>query len=126
MGNPHVKLIGLYIVEENLDVTLVELLIDKKANEINLNEFTQEMENETRLNWQAPFDEKYLDISGKTIIGDCVNSPQTSSDITRLTFFIYFLDTAKPLLTPFGKMQLIQRKEAPLRIKNIIFFENAE
>ena len=41
-----------------------------KANEIYLSEFTQEIENESRLNWQAPFAEKYLDLEGEIITGD--------------------------------------------------------
>ncbi|WP_177766294.1 hypothetical protein [Flavobacterium sp. I3-2] len=41
-----VNLIGLYSVDKNPDVTLVELLINKKASEIEIGEFTQQIENQ--------------------------------------------------------------------------------
>lgn len=121
-----VKLIGLYSVEENPDVTLVELLIDKKANEIDIGEFTQEIENEPRLNWQVPFAEKYLDEGGNTIIGDDIDLPEKLTETTRLTFFFYFLDTNKSLITPFGQLQLTQKSTQPKRIKDLIVFEDPE
>lgn len=126
MNDTPVKLIGLYSVDENPDVTLVELSIDKKANEIDIGEFTQEIENEPRLNWQVPFAEKYLDKDGNTIIGDDIDLPALITDTTRLTFFFYFLDTTKPLMTPFGQLTLTQKKEQPKRIKDLIVFEDPE
>jgi len=122
-----VKLVGLYHVTENTDVTLVELIINKKANEFGIGEFTQEIEGQPRSNWQAPFGEKYLDVDGNTIIGDDhMNLPKSPADTTRLAFFIYFLDTTKPLETPFGKLQLEQKSEQPKRIKDLIVFEDPE
>jgi hypothetical protein len=126
MQDSPVKLIGLYSVNENPDVTLVELSIDKKPNEIDIGEFTQEIENEPRLNWQAPFAEKYLDKEGETIIGDDMELPDLPTDTTRLTFFFYFLDTTKPLMTPFGQLDLMQKREPPKRIKDLIAFEDPE
>ena len=126
MHDTPVKLIGLYSVNENPDVTLVELIIDKKANEIDIGEFTQEIENEPRLNWQAPFAEKYLDKDGSTIIGDDIDLPDVLTETTRLTFFFYFLDTTKPVMTPFGQLQLTQKSIQPKRIKDLIVFEDPE
>lgn len=126
MQDTLVKLIGLYSVSENPDVTLLELVINKKANEIDIAEFTQEIENEPRLNWQAPFGEKYLSIDGEIIIGDDFYLPEFLTNTTRLTFFLYFLDLQKPLMTPFGKLQLTQKQEQPNRIKNLITFESPE
>jgi hypothetical protein len=84
------------------------------------------MENEPRLNWQVPFGEKYLDQDGMTIIGDDMELPDLLTDTTRLTFFFYFLDTTKPLMTPFGQIDLMQKREPPKRIKDLIAFEGPE
>ena len=121
-----VELVGLYQVEKHPDKTLVELLIGQKANEIDLVQFTQEMKKTPRENWQAPFGEKYLDIEGKEVIGDDIDMPTVLTDTTRLTFFIYFLDLQKPLLTPYGELQLVEKTEPPQRIKDIIAFEDPE
>jgi len=126
MNDLLVKLIGLYSVDENPDVTLVELMISRKADEIQIGEFTQEIQNEPPLNWQAPFAEKYLSLDGEKIIGDDFDLPEILTDTTRLTFFIYFLDPSKPLLTPFGPLQLTQKQVQPKRIKDLIMFEDPE
>ena len=126
MQNFPVKLIGLYSVDENSDVTLVELVINKKADEFDLGEFTQEIEHQPRFNWQAPFAEKYLSLDGETIIGDDFDQPEFLTDNTRLTFFFYFLDPSKPLVTPFGQLQLTQKQEQPERIRRLIKFEDPE
>jgi hypothetical protein len=126
MQNSPVKLIGLYSVDENPDVTLVELIVNKKADEFDIDEFTQEIEDQPRLNWQAPFAEKYLSLDGETIIGDDIDLPEYPTATTRLTFFFYFLDPSKPLMTPFGKLHLIEKQEQPKRIKGLIKLENHE
>ena len=126
MENFPVKLLGLYTVEENPDITLVELVIDKKADEFDLGEFSQEIQHQPRLNWQAPFAEKYLSLDGEAIFGDDISPPEFLTDNTRLAFFIYFLDPSKPLMTPFGPLQLTQKQEQPKRIKSLIKFEDPE
>ena len=126
MQDSPAKLIGLYSVGENPDVTLVELIINKKADEFNVGEFTQEVDHQPRLNWQAPFAERYLSLDGETIIGDDIDLPEFLTDTTRLTFFFYFLDPSKPLITPFGQLQLTQKQEQPKRIKGLIKFEDPE
>ena len=121
-----VKLIGVYSVDENPDISLVELNIAKDVNEIDFFEFTQEVENEPRLNWQVPFGEVYLDPTGEKVIGDEINLPKGISGNTRLAFFIYYLDVNKPMLTPFGKIILFEKIEAPNRIKAAIKFIDPE
>ena len=126
MHSSPIVLIGHYFVSEDTDASLIELIIEKKANEINVGEFTQEIKNTPRKNWQAPFAEKYLDADGKSILGDDLDLPKVLTDTTRIIFFIYFLATDKPLVTPFGDLQLTQKIEAPKRVKEIILFENPE
>lgn len=126
MKNFPVKLIGLYSVDENPEASLLELLINRRADQINIEEFTQEIQNEPRNSWQAPFGEKYLSLDGETIIGDDFDLPKFFTDTTRITFFIYFLNPAKPLLTPFGQLLLTKIQAQPQRIKDLIKFEDPE
>jgi len=124
MNQNFVNLIGLYSVDENPDVTLVELLINKKASEIEIGEFTQQIENQPKMNWQAPFFEKYLNLEGTKIIGDEYNLPKETNETTRLTFFIYFLDLNKSLLTPFGPLE--EKVNQPKRVTELIRFKDPE
>ena len=126
MTQSSIQLIGHYYVNDNPDVSLIELIIDRKADEIDLLEFTQEIDNEPRSNWQAPFDEKYLDPDGNTIIGDDLVLPTHLSSNTRMTFYMYFLDESKSLLTPFGRLQLPKKISQPSRIKDLLNFEDPE
>lgn len=123
---PTVKLIGLYIVKQDPDVTLVELSIDEKATKIDIGKFTQKIKGVPKLDWQAPIQEKYLDKKGEKVIGDDFDLPKRIGITTRLTFFIYFLDTSKPLVTPYGHLALIEKSKMPKRLKGIIKFEDPE
>lgn len=126
MNDSVVKFIGLYSVPNNPDVTLIELIINKKADAFDLIEFTQEAKNLPRSSWQVPFSEKYLSLDGESIIGDDFKLPKSLTDVTRLTFFIYFLDSSKPLITPFGHFELPGKQKQPDRIKALIEFESPE
>ncbi len=121
-----VKIIGLYSVPENADVSLVELSVQKKWNEFDIGNFAQEIENTDRSFWQAPFGEVYLNETGTQVIGDYFKEPDKNSKFTRLIFFIYFLDVTKPLDTPFGKINLLPKTSQPLRISSQISFEAPE
>ena len=126
MTRVHVQLIGIYSVEENPDVFLIELFVNKNPSQLDVGKFTQRVDELPESSWQAPFFEKYLDPKGEKIIGDDFKIPETLEDITRLTFFIYYLDITKPLLTPFGEIPLIEVTDAPERIKKIIQYEDPE
>ncbi len=102
------------------------MVVNKNPSEFDIGEFTQRVEDLPRSSWQAPFEEKYLDLTGEKIIGDYFDLPKTSEGLTRLTFFIYYLDTSKPLQTPFGEIQLIEVTDIPERIRNIIQYEDPE
>lgn len=121
-----IELVGVYQVNENPDVSLIELIINKKANEFDVGDFTQEVIGQDRSDWQAPFDEKYLDTDGLKVIADSFEKTKILSDYTRLTFFMYFVDIKKPLLTPFGPLDLGEKITVPARLENIIRYEDPE
>ncbi|MES2774167.1 MAG: hypothetical protein V4722_08280 [Bacteroidota bacterium] len=126
MNGPIIELIGHYSVENQPELSLIELRILRKADEIELSDFTQEQVDEPEENWQSPFSEKYLNHNGDKVIGDDFELPQVLTKSTRLVFFMYFLDNNNFLRTPFGHVDLIGKIDPPQRIKNIIFFENPE
>ncbi|WP_299214198.1 hypothetical protein [uncultured Aquimarina sp.] len=118
-----IDLIGIYKVESGKDVHLIELGIKTNHKNIDIGEFTQEQHRIDRLNWQTPWDEKFLNDSGIKIIGDWINSPIDNSDFTRIVFFLHFVDFKKPLSTQFGNVELKTVKEMPKRLSNLIEYE---
>ncbi|HYG14507.1 MAG TPA: hypothetical protein VEC12_02065 [Bacteroidia bacterium] len=120
------KVIGVYKVPENSDASIVEIIVKQPYSEFDLGDITQANENLPRSSWQAPFNEKYLDNEGEKVIGDYYVKPQTNSGITRLLFFIYFLDTNKPLITPYGEFSLPGETIIPERLIGKLPFEDPE
>ena len=118
-----VDLIGIYTVDGVENVHLIELGIATNHKNIDIREFTQEQNGVDRLDWQSPWDEKFLDDSGIKIIGDWMNSPTNNSDYTRLAFFLHFVDFEKPLSTQFGEVTLKTEEEMPKRLSDIIQYE---
>src|SRR5688572_113797 len=104
--NNKIDLIGIYDVQGEKDVYLLELYIKSKHTQIEIDKFTQAQENIDPLNWQSPWEEKYLNSEGTAITGDWLNLPEEILDDTRIIFFLHFLDFTKPLITPFGKIEL--------------------
>lgn len=121
-----VEIIGAYYVDEQPDASLLELIVHKPFHEITITGFTQEIEGQHFDDWQVPFNEKYLDPQGENIKGDDLVTPTELSRSCRLTLFIYFLDYDKPLITPFGEINLPAKTAAPERITRIIRFEDPE
>lgn len=118
-----IELIGIYEVSGHEDVHLIELAINTNHNNVDIGQFTQTQDGIDRLNWQAPWDEKYLNADGTIITGDWMDSPNDSSDYTRLTFFLHFIDFEKPLLTQWGELELKSTEQMPERISSIIEYE---
>ena len=122
-----IEILGLYAVAENSDVSLVEVTVYKNWNEFDVSDFTQEVPGVNRSSWQAPFFERYLNPEGNKVIGDFFKKPIVQKEgVTRMTFYIYYLDQNKQLDTPFGKMKLPAKTNPPDRIQRIIKFEDPE
>lgn len=121
-----VEVIGVYEVPENNDASIVEVVVKKRHSEFDMGDFSQAQENRPRESWQAPFNEKYLDEEGENIIGDWFNEPTDNLETTRVAFFIYFLDTNKPLVTPFEEVNLPEKCPIPIRLAGKMPFEDPE
>jgi len=81
-----VEIIGIYAVNENPDVSLVEVIVEKSYDEFNISDFTQAVEGLKRGSLQAPFGDTYLNTIGTQVIGDYFRKPLTKLGITRLAF----------------------------------------
>lgn len=115
--------IGVYEIEEQKDVHLLELGIKTNYQNIDVEEFTQEQDGIHKMNWQTPWDEKFLNEDGTKITGDWMTSPDEKSDFTRFAFFLHNIDFDKPLLTPFGEVEILHPIKIPIRISSIIKYE---
>ena len=119
-----VEIIGVYAVND--EVHLIELKVDRKPSEVNVEGFTQEVQGVSEEEWQVAYDEYYLNDDGEITIGDFFNKPEKNSSPTRLTFFLYFVDFTTPLSTPYGKVDLPSPSLMPKRLKDIIDFEEVD
>ncbi len=106
------ELKGIYNVDNNSDVHLIEILFGDTPSNIDVGQITQELEGQPRENWQSPWDEKYLDDNGEEIIGDYFDIPEEGSK-TRLLFFFHDLNFSKPLLTHDGRLNLTEPMSCP-------------
>jgi hypothetical protein len=119
------RLNGVYKVQGLEDVFLVELTFNESPGNVNVNEITQEISGTDRLDWQSPWDEKYLDEKGEKIIGDFLEQP-SESDLTRIIFFFHNLDFDKPLQTPYGQLKLTQPIDMPRRLNALVKYESPD
>jgi len=119
-----VNVIGAYPV--NAEVHLLEIIVNVSPANFSVDDFAQESPGELRENWQAAYDEHYLDERGELIIGDFSVLPDTDAGVTRLAFFMYFLDFDAPLITPFGEVKLPSPTPMPSRLSRIIEFEPSD
>ena len=121
-----ITIIGVYPMSDNEDVHLIEATINVPASQFDVGDFTQEIPSEPEENWQVAYDEHYLNQTGTQVIGDFISKPTDEEEITRLAFFLYFVNFAQPLQTPFGSVPLPKPRSMPERLTKIIEFEDAD
>ena len=103
--NTSLEVIGVYPIEADEPVHLVELFIKNSQSTVDVGLITQEVPDEPRSNWQVPYDEKILDATGTKILADPfleANKPGLWMGDVRLAFFFHDLDVSKRLNTPLG------------------------
>jgi hypothetical protein len=100
------KVIGVHPIEADEPVHLIELLVEGNADAFDIGEVTQEVAEQPKSNWQAPYDERVLEESDGKI---------------RYAFFFHELDHLKPLLTPLGSLPLPEPTKAPAHLQEIVY-----
>jgi hypothetical protein len=116
---PQIKVIGVYPVEADEPVHLIELSVLGAQGFFNVGNITQEIPNQPRGNWQVPYMEQILSASGNEVLADDYEAskrPELWRGDIRLAFFFHYLDFERPLRTPFGDVQLPAESDLPERL----------
>jgi len=121
-GENRVRLIGTYQEEQIPDVVLIELAIQDERKNIDFGQITQVIEGKDKMEWQVPWDEKFLDSTGENIIGEPL-SPNENG-IVRTVFFFHYINVSQPLLTQYGAISIANPTSMPERLKNIIRYQS--
>ena len=99
-----VRIVGVHPVEADEPVYLVEVEVEGPVGEFDFGAVTQELSGQPQGNWQTAYDEREM---GR------------ESDRVRFAFFFHDLDTAKPLLTPHGAIDLPLATPVPGHLRAI-------
>jgi hypothetical protein len=103
-AKPRARVVGVYPVEADEPVHLIELTVKGDLEEFDFSEVTQENPNQPRSNWQVAYDEQVISEAEKS---------------ARVVFYFHYLDVTKPLLTPAGSLALPGPKRMPPRLKEL-------
>jgi hypothetical protein len=115
--NTWIEVVGIYPVESEQPVHLVELIVHNCNGSIDMLGITQEAPRQPRDDWQVPYEERILDESGSTILAvPSGGSPEIWEGDVRLAFFFHYLDLSQPLQTPFGALSLPKLTPMPERL----------
>ena len=101
---------------------LVECAVHGVDAPFDLGGFTQPTPHQPRSNWQVPYLEHFLSPSGDAVVayyGDIDAKPQLWRGQMRIAFFFHYLDTTRPLSTPFGDATLPEESALPDRLSRI-------
>ncbi|XDD52975.1 hypothetical protein AB3N62_10825 [Leptospira sp. WS4.C2] len=115
------NVIGVYRIKNVEDSHLIEIEIRNSKIALNLSKITQPIENLDKLNWQVPYKEYLLDVTGKNILSKEWENIQDEKLIGyfRIVFFFHFIDIEKPLSTQYGDFKLPPITNLPERLKDI-------
>ena len=116
---PQIKVIGVYPIETDEPVHLIEVSVLGAQGIFKVGDITQEIADQPRDNWQAPYMEQILSASGDEVLAvdyEASKQPELWRGDMRLAFFFHYLDFERPLQTPFGEVQLPAESELPERL----------
>jgi hypothetical protein len=83
--------------------------------------FTQPVAGRDRSNWQAPYDEHFLDASGQ-LLDEKHPYEQPAIGTFRLVFYFHYFDPGRPLEGPIGPIRLPAESTIPARLSFIHYF----
>ena len=122
---PRVEIIGVHPIQAAEPCHLVELWVRGSEAEFNVGKFTQVEPGQPQANWQVPYGEKILNISGTGILADAWEIRGRELDPwmgdVRIAFFFHYLKPHKPLITPFGNAALPVPSGLPERLGFMVY-----
>ena len=98
------KILGVHPIEADEPVHLIELLVEGNVEDFDIGGVTQEVVGQSKMNWQAPYDDRIL---------------EQSKGQARYAFFFHYLDLKKPLYTSAGSLPLPQLSKAPAHLQDL-------
>ncbi len=116
---PKIEPIGVYRVEAKEPVHLIEVWVRGLGGVFDLTGITQEIPGQSQSNWQVPYSEYILSTAGDKALTKefgAADTPELWKGDMRMVFFLHYLDPNRPLLTPFGPVQLPPESECPDRL----------
>ena len=125
MEQQQIEIVGVYPVPGHEGVHLVEVFVRESPEAFDIGGFTQEIPDRPEEEWEVTYDERYLNQEGDEVTADVFDEP-SPGETTRAAFFFHGLDPARPLLTPFGAVELPPPMPMPERLARIITYEPPE
>jgi hypothetical protein len=117
-----IEIIGVYSVTTDEPCHLVEFRVRGVNGVFNFGGFTQEVPYTPQSNWQVPWMERILSADGSKVVADDSEisaMPELFRGDVRCIFFFHYLDTNRPLVTPFGEVRLPKPTDRPQRLTMI-------
>ena len=105
--NSRFEVIGVYPIDAPEPCHLIEVLLSGDDNSFDWGEVTQEDPTQPKYNWQVAYDEQLV---------------EENKGESRYVFFFHYLDFSKPLITPFGEINLPKPTALPARLADIEYY----
>lgn len=99
------------IFEELSSVVLLDILVSNPDEQFDLSDFGQPGSD------QAPYDEAYLSLDGRSIIS---HFEPPKGDSFRVAFFLHFFDPNKPLKTSYGDVVIPTIQPMPEHLRELM------
>ena len=122
LNEQKLKLNGVYSISNNKEVHIIEFEAIDEINDLEISQITQVLDGQERVNWQAPYDEKYFDQTNQ-LIGDWMDEPESIKKGEKFVFFFHELNSNKPIRTQFGDYEISEIKQPPNWLKEIMKYE---
>jgi len=103
-----------HVVAEMASAVLIEVTIEGADDRYTANDFGQPSSD------QAPYMESYLSPEGDSLISQYDRPP---GDFLRVVFFLHDFDSARPLKTSYGEVNVLTPTAMPERLSRIIRYE---
>jgi hypothetical protein len=109
---------GVYELPDLPDHHLIEVTAEAPPSRVDPGKFTQEDPERPQSEWSRGYWEWYLDLETGQPLGQSPLDAYGPSR-TRLALFLHAVDFSRPLLTPFGPVQLPPATTLPERLRGL-------